>query len=86
MNVDENNSPGIYFCTQKNVASIRNENKDFIFNYDKNDSYRVKKTKVSSMLGSKLHFVGLYEDGSQIVSIPDCIQQINSRRLVPIEI
>ncbi len=68
------------------ITSYKQAGKDFIFNYDKNDSYRVKKTKVSSMLGSKLHFVGLYEDGSQIVSIPDCIQQINSRRLVPIEI
>ena len=60
-----------------NVQSYKLPAKEFIFEFDKNETYRNFKRKYGSPFGNKFYFFALYNDGSKVYTWKECDDLIN---------
>lgn len=56
--------------------------KEFIYSFDKNNTYMEKKKKYGSPFGNKRHFYALLEDGTKINTWSDCNYLIEQNKLI----
>ncbi len=70
----------IFFHDQKigkKIETYKQPAKEFIFSFDKNESYLLNKKKLGSPYGSHIYYFGLYEDGTQIKTWTECQQTLS---------